>query len=1000
MNRIIKHLLLLMVLGIGLTAFAQNTMAVSSSSGHPQDEVTLSISIENTDSFVAFQTEIPLGDNLQYVANSAALTGRSNGHQLSATVLNKILKIYAYSFANAEFSGNSGDVLTFRLKLLNEPGDNAVNLAKAKIADAAGNSLALSTTAGNVTILSPKAQVTNPVIDYGRIPIRSTYNSTLYVRNSGNEPLTVTGLQFSDATLSCPSFTETVIQSGGTAPFNIKFAPMVSGSVNYTITVVSNAINGSQAATVTAEPYSVNELHVANTSGYCDETVSIDLNVNNMDAIVGLQFKFKMPSALKFVANSVELTSRQSDHVAVGSMRNDTLIVMAYSPSNTPFSGEDGKILSFDVQIDGQYGNYYLYPHNVILSDNTGTNVTSDTYSGYVNVRSPRMSCSSSFSMGETPLTETLTKDFNIYNQGNAQLRIESINFTNSCFSVSNDLPVVIEQYASTNIHVSYKGEIAGDVEAIMQLYTNDPDRRLFNVNVTASPYEPNALVLSTGAVNADLDVNVNIDMDNYSDITAIQTDFTYPSESYTLNPSDFHLGGRCASHTISATRKNKNTFRIIIFSMSNSLIADHEGTVVYATMHRNANVISTEFPISASNIVMSSPNGTNMATGDDPNMTFSIQSKAVSSGWNWISTDVETSGGEGLGKVLTAVGSNGTYMKSQYNYIEYIEGNWYGLLSAVENEQMYMLQMSSAGTLNISGAKATPSSHPIQLSTGWTWVGYPSAQSAAINTALSGLSAKDGDYIKSQSQYAEYVSGYGWVGTLSTMQPGEGYMYRNTGSNAMTLTYNTTKGEAGTSDTTEFHWNPDIHQFPDNMTATSVISINGEEVRNGNFEVGAFCGDECRGSARALYIEPFDRYIFFLTLHGQENDVFNFRLYDIENDVEMEGFADNQVIFHANATEGSVTNPYVIEFQVTSVVDESDFVAGIHPNPVGRGGAITVSVNHIAKVEIFDAIGRKVSEHTVNGIGDISSPKTSGVYFIRMTCGDGMTSCKKIIVK
>ena len=86
MIKTIRNIMLLLVASVCIECYAQNSMAVTSATGHPQEEVTLNISIENSVEFVAFQTEIPLGESLEYVTGSAVLTDRSNGHLLSAKV--------------------------------------------------------------------------------------------------------------------------------------------------------------------------------------------------------------------------------------------------------------------------------------------------------------------------------------------------------------------------------------------------------------------------------------------------------------------------------------------------------------------------------------------------------------------------------------------------------------------------------------------------------------------------------------------------------------------------------------------------------------------------------------------------------------------------------------------------------------------------------------------------------------------------------------------------
>ncbi|MBQ2188940.1 MAG: hypothetical protein II401_10360, partial [Bacteroidales bacterium] len=56
-------LLTIIMLLATLSVKADNVVAVSSASGHPGDELTLQLSLSNTDAVVALQTEIPLGDN-------------------------------------------------------------------------------------------------------------------------------------------------------------------------------------------------------------------------------------------------------------------------------------------------------------------------------------------------------------------------------------------------------------------------------------------------------------------------------------------------------------------------------------------------------------------------------------------------------------------------------------------------------------------------------------------------------------------------------------------------------------------------------------------------------------------------------------------------------------------------------------------------------------------------------------------------------------------------
>ena len=110
-------------------------------------------------------------------------------------------------------------------------------------------------------------------------------------------------------------------------------------------------------------------------------------------------------------------------------------------------------------------------------------------------------------------------------------------------------------------------------------------------------------------------------------------------------------------------------------------------------------------------------------------------------------------------------------------------------------------------------------------------------------------------------------------------------------------------------------HWEPDPHQYPFNMNVIGVIEINGIELAAEGFEVGAFCGDECRGSEMLTFYEGLDRYLVFMTIYGQSGDAFSFKLYDHSTQRELELTPPETLPFTANAIVGALHDPYVISF-------------------------------------------------------------------------------------
>lgn len=773
---------------------AQNTMSLSSAEGQPDDIVEIELSVSNADSFIAFQTEIPLGEHLSYVENSAVLY-RSNDHQFSATVVDGSLKIFAYSFSNAAFIGNEGKIFSFQLRLGYEPGEFALSHIKPKLVSASNTELPLTTTDGSVMIKAPKIQITTSQINYGHVPIRSSYNGTLTVKNVGNEPLTISEIQFSDASLSCPSFSEKTVAVGSSTSFTIVYSPTVAGAVNYNITIVSDAANGNQSVSVTADPYSVNELHIQNTSGYCDSIVDISIKVNNMDAITGFQFVVKMPSALQYQAGSFELSSRKVDHVCAANMRNDTLVMMAYSPTNANFSDEDGIIASFKVKIKGNSGNHYLYPKNVILTDANAVNVMSNAYYGYVNVKAPKISVTSTQEFEASSVTEVAEKMILINNTSNAPLRIDSVKFADDYLSCSTAFPLVINNYSNANINIKCDKEDEGDFQSTMRIYSNDPTNGLVVVKVRGNRYEPNGLSISNEDITSMKYLDVLIDMNNYSEITAVQADFSYPNEYYTLSSSDFSLTDRCSGFSLTAVATNDSTFKIIMFSMNNVIISGNEGSLLKIRLTKNDTAENETATVSVKNIILSDIKGNNKDSEGDKIKKIelkTVSTKTLSAGWNWFSTYINMSGAEGFEMLTQALGSSASTIKSQTEFTSYYPDfdQWDGLLKTVDNANLYMIKMSEEKTIELQSIMVDIDEFEIILKPGWNWIGNPLSEDLLLKEADFGFTPTKGDVIKTQTQFCSYYENYGWDGSLTTIKPGEGLMYFNNDTNEKTMTF------------------------------------------------------------------------------------------------------------------------------------------------------------------------------------------------------------------
>lgn len=108
--------------------------------------------------------------------------------------------------------------------------------------------------------------------------------------------------------------------------------------------------------------------------------------------------------------------------------------------------------------------------------------------------------------------------------------------------------------------------------------------------------------------------------------------------------------------------------------------------------------------------------------------------------------------------------------------------------------------------------------------------------------------------------------------------------------------------------------WVPNESGYEDNMTLTGVIQINGVEQQSTTLEVGAFCGEECRGTGLVTYFFPTQRYVVQLLIFGETGDQLTFKLYDHAIGQELNLTSPDAITFVANGY-GTLGNPYILNF-------------------------------------------------------------------------------------
>ena len=203
--------------------------------------------------------------------------------------------------------------------------------------------------------------------------------------------------------------------------------------------------------------------------------------------------------------------------------------------------------------------------------------------------------------------------------------------------------------------------------------------------------------------------------------------------------------------------------------------------------------------------------------------------------GWNWISfnilldsVDLNTSlyakNGWGDGDLVKDPSSSSfaTFSESTSRFV--------GTLQAFETYRTYMVYSQNYNTISLSGYTITDSLRHITLRGGGAWSAFPCllSETTSITEAMADYydEASEGDLLKSHDQFAVFSRDGKWVGNLTAVRPGEGYLFRRQAKGDATVNFynhnHSTKGTKGGNNTAEL----DTVDFHNSKAATNMTII------------------------------------------------------------------------------------------------------------------------------------------------------------------------------
>lgn len=171
-------------------------------------------------------------------------------------------------------------------------------------------------------------------------------------------------------------------------------------------------------------------------------------------------------------------------------------------------------------------------------------------------------------------------------------------------------------------------------------------------------------------------------------------------------------------------------------------------------------------------------------------------QTSTLAVGWNWWTPNVDLDAATLLAQLKQSLGTSGVRIVSpEGKFLSYnaSTNTWSGNLFGIQVGKMYKIDMSSSCEITLTGPVIDEIDNSIIIYPGNNWIGFFGTESMSVNQAMSNFTPTQGDKIIFNNKFSTF-NGSSWVGTLSQLVPGNGYIYKSNATTSQTLFFSFSK--------------------------------------------------------------------------------------------------------------------------------------------------------------------------------------------------------------
>lgn len=366
--------------------FAVNELHVQNASGISDEEVIVRMTMNNMDAISGFQIEFTLPEQFEYVSNSFALSSRKQDHTVITSLTGNVLRFISYSGNDLPFTGNDGEIGSFKVKLV---GRNGTTLTPTKTVLSATinnhvDNVVSAVYGGNISINSPRINCSNN-LNFGAVSVTEACEKAFTIRNNGSAPLTISRIVFDNEALSIKESLPMVIPASGISTVTVIYSSVEQTAFDATMQIYSNDPDlRMKNVTVTGSRFAPNFVNFRTPDVAYGDNLSIEVSANIYEDIAAMQFDMEYPSAYYEPFNKNYTLEERASGMTVQmlAVNNNTLRVFCYFLGGGSLAAGEGKIMTLllkpKANVDIPDDEYKISIKNIKLS----TSQMTDKYAG------------------------------------------------------------------------------------------------------------------------------------------------------------------------------------------------------------------------------------------------------------------------------------------------------------------------------------------------------------------------------------------------------------------------------------------------------------------------------------------------------------------------------------------------------------------------------------------------------------------------------------------